>query len=34
MLIKIELSLENETLKGFWFNLEGSSDVVELALKK
>jgi hypothetical protein len=34
MLIKIELTLENETLKGFWFNAEGSSDVVELALKK
>lgn len=34
MLIKIELTLENETLKGFWFDAEGSSDVVELALKK
>jgi hypothetical protein len=34
MLIRIELSLENETLKGFWFNVEGNSDVVELALKK
>ena len=34
MLIKIELALENETLKGFWSNAEGSSDVVELALKK
>lgn len=34
MLIKIDLTLENETLKGFWYNLEGSSDVVELALKK
>jgi hypothetical protein len=34
ILIKIELTLENETLKGFWYDLEGSSDVVELALKK
>jgi hypothetical protein len=34
MLIKIELTLENETLMGFWSNAEGSSDVVELSLKK
>lgn len=34
MLIKLELTLENESLKGFWFNFEGSSDIVELALKK
>jgi len=34
MLIKIELVLENETLKGNWFNAEGNSDVVELTLKK
>jgi len=34
MLIKIELALENETLKGHWFDVEGNSDVVELTLKK
>lgn len=34
MLIKIELTLENEVLRGFWLNAEGSSDVVELTLKK
>ncbi len=34
MLIKIELTLENDVLKGFWFNAGGDSDVVELALKK
>jgi hypothetical protein len=34
MFIKIELTLENEVLKGFWFDVEGNSDVVELALKK
>ncbi|HSA94567.1 MAG TPA: hypothetical protein VLJ16_00855 [Acidobacteriota bacterium] len=33
-LIKIELVLENETLKGNWFDSEGNSDVVELMLKK
>jgi len=34
MLIKIELVLENEALKGHWFDAEGNSDVVELTLKK
>lgn len=34
MLIKIELTLENETLKGTWLDPEGDSDVVELTLKK
>ena len=34
MLIKIALTLENEALKGFWFDAEGNSDVIELALKK
>jgi len=34
MLIKIELVLENEALKGHWFDVEGNSDVVELTLKK
>jgi hypothetical protein len=34
MLIKIELTLESEVFKGFWFDVEGNSDVVELALKK
>lgn len=34
MRIKIELALENEALKGFWFDAEGNSDVVELTLKK
>lgn len=34
MLIKIELALENEVLKGFWLDGEGNSDVVELTLKK
>lgn len=32
--IKIELTLENDVLKGAWFDAEGSSDVVELTLKK
>ncbi|NTV80706.1 MAG: hypothetical protein HGA24_04700 [Candidatus Aminicenantes bacterium] len=32
--IKIELTLENDILKGAWFDAEGSSDVVELTLKK
>lgn len=34
MLIKIELALENEMLRGHWFDAEGNSDVVELTLKK
>ena len=34
MLIKIELTLENETLKGVWFDPEGNSGAIELALKK
>ncbi len=33
-LIKIELTLENDVLKGAWFDAEGSSDIVELTLKK
>ena len=33
-LIKIELTLENETLKGAWFDPDGNTDVIELALKK
>jgi len=32
--IRIELTLENETLKGAWFDSEGNSDIVELTLKK
>lgn len=33
-LIKIELALDNETLKGRWIDVEGNSDIVELTLKK
>jgi len=33
-LIKIEMTLENDVLKGFWFDAEGNSDIVELTLKK
>jgi len=33
-LIKIELTLENETLRGVWFDPEGNSGAIELALKK
>ena len=33
-LIKIELTLDQETLKGHWFDAEGNSDIIELALKK
>ena len=33
-LIKIEMTLENDVLKGAWFDAEGSSDIVELTLKK
>jgi len=33
-LIKIELTLDNETLKGHWLDAEGSSDIIELTLKK
>lgn len=32
--IKIELTLDNETLKGRWIDEEGSSDIIELTLKK
>ena len=33
-LIKIDLTLDKEVLKGHWFNPEGNSDIVELTLKK
>jgi hypothetical protein len=33
-LIKIELTLEGETLKGVWFDPDGNSDIIELTLKK
>ena len=33
-LIKIELALDKETLKGRWFDAEGKSDIIELTLKK
>jgi anti-sigma-K factor RskA len=33
-LIKIEMALENDVLKGAWFDAEGNSDIVELTLKK
>lgn len=33
-LIKIELLLDNETLKGVWFDPDGNSGAIELALKK
>jgi len=33
-LIKIELALDKETLKGHWFDAEGNSDIIELTLKK
>ncbi|HUT08703.1 MAG TPA: hypothetical protein VMY15_07645, partial [Candidatus Latescibacteria bacterium] len=33
-LIKIDLTLENETLKGAWFDPEGNSNMIELTLKK
>jgi len=34
MLIKIELTLDGETLKGAWLDPEGNSDIIELTLKK
>ena len=34
MLIKIELTLDIETLKGAWLDPEGNSDLIELTLKK
>jgi len=34
VLIKLDLTLENETLKGAWFDPDGNSDLVELTLKK
>jgi hypothetical protein len=33
-LIKIELVLDQETLKGHWVDAEGNSDIIELTLKK
>jgi len=33
-LIKIDLTLENETLKGAWFDPDGNSNMIELTLKK
>jgi hypothetical protein len=33
-LIKIELVLDKEKLTGHWFDAEGKSDIIELALKK
>jgi hypothetical protein len=33
-LIKIELMLDQETLKGHWFDAEGNSDIIELTIKK
>ena len=33
-LIKIELTLDNETLKGSWFDPDGNSDIIELTLNK
>jgi len=33
-LIKIELTLDKETLKGHWFDAEGNSDIIELTRKK
>ena len=33
-LIKIELTLDKEILKGVWFDTEGNSDAIELTLKK
>lgn len=34
VLIKIELTLDGDTLKGFWIDPDGSSDIVDLARKK
>ena len=34
LLIKIALTLEAETLKGFWFDPDGNSGAIELKLKK
>ncbi len=33
-LIKIELKLEDDTLKGFWTDSDGDSDIVDLSRKK
>jgi hypothetical protein len=33
-LIKIELTLDQETLRGRWIDAQGNSDIIELALKK
>ena len=32
--IKIVLALDTETLKGYWFDAEGNSNIIELTLKK
>ena len=34
LLIKIELTLEADTLKGVWFDPDGNSGAIELTLKK
>ena len=34
MLIKFDLTLENEVLKGNWLDPEGNTDLIELTLKK
>jgi hypothetical protein len=34
VLIKIALTLEGDSLKGFWTDPGGSSDIVELTRKK
>lgn len=34
LLISMELTLENESLKGTWYGSDGSSGTIELALKK
>jgi hypothetical protein len=34
VLIRLELTMENETLKGAWFDPDGDSNIVELTLKK
>jgi hypothetical protein len=34
MLIKIDLALENEVLKGNWLDPEGNTGLIELTLKK
>jgi hypothetical protein len=34
VLIKIALVLDGDTLKGFWTDPDGSSDIIELSRKK